>query len=148
MIGSGSEENKLLEQVKNLKIEKNIFFLGQKGSEELQSYYPGFDGLVIPSRSEGLPNVLLEAAWFKIPVVASDVGGIPQFMRGDLSQWLCNAENAVQLADRMKKLIDADRSERDKAGKALNIILTKNYLAQHRTKKVYRVYRALVRVLK
>ena len=146
LIGSGHEESKLLAQVKELNISDKIIFLGQKLAEELALYYRIFDSLIIPSRSEGMPNVLLEAAWFKVPVIATKVGGIPQLMHSNLSSWLCESEDAQSMFVLMKEMIALSQFERENIFKDLNIRLKKNYLAEHRTKKVYRLYRAVMKV--
>lgn len=56
--------------------------------------------LVVPSSSEGLPNVILEAFSQRVPVVATDVGGIPELLLDPERGW------CVPLADRAR-LVDA-----------------------------------------
>ena len=48
---------------------------------DVQRYYDVADAVVIPSWSEGSPNVLLESMAAGVPVVATSVGGIPEIVR-------------------------------------------------------------------
>lgn len=68
VIGDGTLKNEL--DKKN----ENIIFLGYKGLEVISQYMKKSDFLIIPSRNESLPLVILEAANHKLPVLASDVG--------------------------------------------------------------------------
>jgi glycosyltransferase involved in cell wall biosynthesis len=52
----------------------NIQFLGQMDITDISTYMKASDFLIIPSRNESLPLVILEAANYKLPVLASDVG--------------------------------------------------------------------------
>jgi glycosyltransferase involved in cell wall biosynthesis len=64
----------------------------------LRDYYEAIDLLVLPSRSEGLPNVLLEAASFRVPVVAADVGAVGQVITGSADGWIVPPNNEQSLA--------------------------------------------------
>lgn len=54
--------------------------------------------LVVPSLSEGLPNVILEAFAHRVPVVASDVGGISELVHGTQGGWCVQPGNPSVLA--------------------------------------------------
>ena len=56
----------------------HITFVGPKLHDELPDWYRAADLTVLPSRSEGLPNVLRESLACGTPFVASNVGGIPE----------------------------------------------------------------------
>ena len=67
ILGSGEIENDLKQQVDNLKISKNVKFLGFKS--EVEKYLAASDVALVPSYSEGLPLVIFEAFNAKTPVV-------------------------------------------------------------------------------
>jgi glycosyltransferase involved in cell wall biosynthesis len=78
LIGSGSERAKLAQLAKNLLIQDRIQFQGALPQSELPNWYRAANLFVLPSHSEGVPNVLLEASACGISWVASRVGGIPE----------------------------------------------------------------------
>lgn len=69
VIGDGTMRE-ILEKISS----ENAQFLGYLGLEEMTAYMRVSDFLIIPSRNESLPLVILEAANYKLPVLASDVG--------------------------------------------------------------------------
>jgi glycosyltransferase involved in cell wall biosynthesis len=62
--------------------------------------------LVLPSRCEGLGRVLIEAMAAAVPVVGSDVGGIPMLVRDGDNGYLFPSENATALAARLRQLLE------------------------------------------
>jgi len=72
--------------------------------------------LVIPSLSEGLPRVLLEAMALQKPVIASRVGGIPDLIQDGQNGFLVEPGNAEELAEKLRILL-RDRSLAIEMGK-------------------------------
>lgn len=62
---------------------KGVEFLGEKPHSEALRLMAEADVIVLPSHSEGFPNVLLEAMVLGKPIVATCVGAIPEMLRGD-----------------------------------------------------------------
>lgn len=75
---------------------------------ELFERFADADVLVLPSRSEGTPRVLVEARAFGCPVVASRVGGVPDSVEDGVDGLLFPAGDAAALAERLIRL-SADR---------------------------------------
>jgi glycosyltransferase involved in cell wall biosynthesis len=73
---------------------KNVELTGKLSPEEVLKYYQKFDICIFPSKNEGIPNVLKEAAFFEIPIIASAVGGIPEMTdEGKLATLIEDFEN-------------------------------------------------------
>lgn len=78
VIGQGPLRSRLADQVARRGLRDRVKFLGPRPHEQLPDWYRAADLFVLPSYSEGVPVVLLEAAACGTPFVASRVGGIPE----------------------------------------------------------------------
>ena len=85
LVGDGPFDRTLRTRVAALGIQDRVHFLGlrENGSEIMQ----GFDILALPSRTEGMPNVVLEAFAGQVPVVATAVGSVPEMIGNDDAGW-------------------------------------------------------------
>lgn len=82
---------------------RNIHFLGHR--TDFDKLMPMFDVFVLPSLTEGLPNVLLEAAASRVPIVATRVGGVPEIITDGESGWLVEPGNVHQLAQAIEQSV-------------------------------------------
>lgn len=80
-----------------------VHFLG--GVTELAAHLRSADAFVLPSRSEGFSNVLVEAMAASLPVVATDVGGNAEAVEEGVSGWIVPAEDPVALAQALCSLV-------------------------------------------
>ncbi len=78
LIGDGPERPALEQQAFDMRLNRVVRFVGWR--KPLQPWYEAMDALVLPSRSEGLPNVLLEAMAMGVPVAATAVGGVADLL--------------------------------------------------------------------
>jgi len=76
LVGSGKDKEHFKHLARDL---NNIEFVGQK--ENVGDYLAAFDLFLFPSRHEGLGSILLDAMDFGLPIVASNVGGIPEIIK-------------------------------------------------------------------
>jgi glycosyltransferase involved in cell wall biosynthesis len=72
----------LARQARRLGIADRVLFLGNRPHEEVALWMNAADCLCLTSRSEGMPNVALEAVASGLPVVATDVGGVAELVGG------------------------------------------------------------------
>ncbi len=104
IIGDGPLAGSLQSQIDRLGLDERIKLLGPRPQLELPDWYRAADVFVLPSHSEGVPNVLLEAMACGLPCVASRVGGVPEISdRGDI-QMVPPADPAA-LADAIRAVL-------------------------------------------
>ena len=97
LAGEGSRRGALEARTRELGLEAHVRFPGQV--EDLGPLLAAADAVVLPSRWEGLPLVLLEAMARGRPVVATPVGGIPEVVEDGVHGRLVAADDARALAD-------------------------------------------------
>jgi glycosyltransferase involved in cell wall biosynthesis len=80
--------------------------------EDLDRFVPFFDLLALPSYTEGLPNVVLEALAAGVPVVATAVGGTPEVVEDGVTGYLVPPGDAAVLAERILDLLAFEANRR------------------------------------
>ena len=113
--GRGEEEAALSELAGELGLSRRIHLLGYRS--DIADVLAAADVFVMPSLSEGLPLALLEAMFAAKPVVASDVGGIPEVVRAGQEALLVPPGNAEALEKAIETVL-SDSSLRDALGAA------------------------------
>ena len=97
LVGDGQERDRLEAQAVALGIEHSVHFAGFIKTPG--DYVIDADIIVVPSRSEGIPNAVLEAMALGKPVVATAVGGIPEIIEDGVSGCLVPPEQPQLLAE-------------------------------------------------
>jgi teichuronic acid biosynthesis glycosyltransferase TuaC len=100
------------------------------------------DVVVLPSHSEGLPTVLVEAGALGVPVVASAVGGIPELLIGDAG-WLCAPRNLESLVTALREAL-GDAGERSRRAAILQRRVEADYDVNVQAGRLIDIYRGLV----
>jgi glycosyltransferase involved in cell wall biosynthesis len=104
LVGEGPLRRSLQGQCAALGLTANVSFAGLVGHGQLADWYRAADLVVLPSRSEGVPNVLREAHACGTPFVASRVGGIPEIAAEGLDQ-LIPLDDPAALAEAMARAL-------------------------------------------
>ena len=106
ILGSGPDEQKLKTLAKELGVEDQVEFLGHVVPEKILEYLEKADIFVRMSRSEGLGNSFLEAMAAGLPVIGTNVGGIPDFLRDGETGLFAKVDDAADCAQKIKRLMD------------------------------------------
>lgn len=103
IVGSGSQESVLRSMAETSGVTQQLRFHGQvEFGEPLFARYRAADLLVLPSCTEGIPHVLLEAMWFGVPVATTAVGAMAALIRSGENGWLVEPGSSVALADTIR----------------------------------------------
>jgi glycosyltransferase involved in cell wall biosynthesis len=110
LVGEGPEEINLKAQVQRLGIESRVTFAGYVAQEDLGPYYRSADLFALSSDFDNSPNVVLEAMACGVPVVATRVGGVGEYVSVDRGGELVAPRDAAALSRAIEHwLSDADR---------------------------------------
>ena len=98
LIGDGQERKSLELKVKNLNLENKVEFKGEIPHEKIPEELAKSSVFILPSLEEGQGLVVLEAQAAQVPVIATNVGGIPDFIRDGESGILVEPKNSLKLS--------------------------------------------------
>ena len=88
------------------KLSNRVKFLGQIDNDELYKYLSIADVFIRPSITEGFGIAFLEAMAASVPVIATNVGGIKDFLFDNETGLVCQVNNPQSIAEQVKKLED------------------------------------------
>ena len=108
MVGAGPLLMQLQEQARQLGLDDRVIWAGVQGHESIPRYMAACDGLVLPSLSEGEPNVVLEALSCGRPVAASRVGGVPQMITPGRNGFMAEPADPASLAEALKQMLERE----------------------------------------
>ncbi|MFH1058009.1 MAG: glycosyltransferase [Pseudomonadota bacterium] len=98
IVGAGGMEKSLRAQAARLGLADRVIWAGAQPHQNIARWLAACDALVLPSRSEGEPNVVLEALCAGRPVAAAAVGGAPALVREGVNGDLARPEDPADLA--------------------------------------------------
>jgi len=96
IVGDGPELKHLIDLSNELGISKSCLFLGQQ--KNIHSILAKSNLFILPSTSEGISTVLLEAMQNKVPIIASDIAGNRELITDDVSGWLIPVGDVVSIS--------------------------------------------------
>jgi glycosyltransferase involved in cell wall biosynthesis len=116
IVGDGPERTKLQRRAAALGVSSAVVFAGHR--HDVSPFYTMADLIVLPSHSEGCPNVLLEAMTSGIAAVATSVGGVPEIVVDGRTATLVDKKDPKALAIAMARLLNDDNLRRKLAAAA------------------------------
>jgi glycosyltransferase involved in cell wall biosynthesis len=107
-VGRGVLESELRAAVASRGFETWVSLVGEAAPDVLARWYNAADALLLTSRREGRPNVVLEALSSGLPVLATDAGGTAELLAGD-ARMLARTREPQELAAQLAGLLSAPR---------------------------------------
>jgi glycosyltransferase involved in cell wall biosynthesis len=106
IVGSGSEESRLMARCGQLGIQDHVKFLGAIPHREMPEQYRGADIFCLSSLREGCPNVIMEALATGIPVAATRVGGVPELVKDGVNGFLAKDLSPEAIAHAITQVME------------------------------------------
>jgi glycosyltransferase involved in cell wall biosynthesis len=110
-VGDGPGGTLLRYKAEEVRLERRIFLANSCSSQEVAQWLTAANVLALPSYAEGCPNVIIEALSCGRPVIATNVGGIPELVNKECGI-LVAPRDAQALADAIERAIKQDWNER------------------------------------
>lgn len=105
------------EEVDKRDLNDRVAYVGRKVGEEKNTFFQQADIFILPTMNECFPLVILEAMEYKLPVISTNEGGIPDMVKDGENGLIFEKQNPYSLADCIAKLLD-DEELRVKMGNA------------------------------
>lgn len=109
--GDGPLRDELIAFTKTKELEERVFFLGSLTHKQLLPYLALSRVFIRPSLSEGFGISFIEAMAARLPVIATPVGGIPDFLENGKTGWFCEIHNPKSIAHLVSYIINSRNSE-------------------------------------
>ncbi|MBS3764440.1 MAG: glycosyltransferase [Planctomycetes bacterium] len=140
MVGEGPMENWIRSEIRSRGLVERILFRGY--SDRMPLYYAASDVVVMPSRAEGMPYVLLEAKAAGRPTIATLVTGMEEFIEHGEDGFLIPPEHPGALASTLQNLLSSPERLRT-AGEAARSGFRRCWEAPAAARAVFELYREL-----
>lgn len=139
IIGQGESEEELSQQIHAAKLEERVRLVGYYARQEAISILRSSDIFVMPSRYEGTPIALLEAAALARPILASSTGGIPELLTHEEHALLVSPGDSTALAEGLVKLA-FDRDYADRLGQNAQQRICKHFNLETQVHATWNAY--------
>ena len=143
LVGDGYLKDALAETAYRLGIGNRCFFAGKRPHEEIPLWLSAADCLVLSSIEEGLPTVLTEAMLCRAPIVATDIGGIPEIVHHAKTGLLVPSKDVRTLAAAIDQIV-TDRATTEAIKERAAIFARKVLTWDFNAQKMVRLYRSLL----
>ncbi|MDT7688778.1 MAG: hypothetical protein QOE46_1537 [Acidobacteriota bacterium] len=120
IVGEGPEQQAVERAAREQGVNERVVFAGHVS--DVRPFYALADVMVLPSHSEGSPNVLLEAMAAGVPVVATKVGGVPEIVEDEESALLVAPRDHIAMAEAVARLINGAPLAKRLASKARALV--------------------------
>ncbi|HHY39275.1 MAG TPA: glycosyltransferase [Clostridia bacterium] len=141
IVGDGPLKGQLQSLAMDLGLEKEIEFLGYH--RDVLPYLQSMDVFALPSYTEAMPFSLLEAMALGLPVVASEVGGVPEVVKDGENGFLVEPGNEEDLSDKIIRLLESPHV-RQAMGQAGRETIKSRFNVEIMARRVAELYRSVL----
>jgi glycosyltransferase involved in cell wall biosynthesis len=138
IIGGGALKNEIKNQIDRLNIRKYCKIISDCQNPE--KYLRISDCFVLTSKSEGLPISILEAMRERVPVIATNVGGIPEIITDKKNGFLIPSNNVKELTKLMEKISKMSKADRQEISRNGYQTLREKFSLRNMIESYYKLY--------
>ena len=128
LFGDGPLRPQVESKVRDLALGDDVHFMGFR--PDARDLIAGCDLMLLSSRIEGIPGVVLEAAAREVPSIATNVGGVAEFIEHGVNGCLVEEGDMEALADNALRLL-GDEGARKRSGELAREKVTQQFSMQH-----------------
>lgn len=139
VMGEGEEREKLEEMVTRLGLKGRVFLAGFMPNAPRLLH--AFDLFLMPSRTEALGYAAIEAGYAGLPVIAANVGGLPEVITSGETGLLVPPESPVALADAIRTLLTEPERAKE-YGVALKAYVEKTFSKERMVRETFALYKS------
>lgn len=136
--GDGPQRQVVEDLASKLALQSRVHFCGHHSS--MRDLYEAIDLLVLPSLSEGLPNVVLEAMSMNVPVLATNVGALSEVIQDGANGWLVPPGDSEVLAAKLKEIFSNPSILKEVGTRARSSLFPK-FSPETRSAAILKIYR-------
>jgi len=145
IIGSGFEYNRLLKLVEQNQLSSRVHFFGAISPRRVLSKMLESDCLILPSYSEGMPNVVKEAMACGLPVVATNVGGTPELITHGEQGFLFQPGDVKALKHYIEYLSEHRKEALEMGSKGRQYIIDRRLTWKSTADNYLKLYKKIIR---
>lgn len=137
---AGDNANWVIDLIGERELNDRVISTGRLDTEQARNVYRQNDALILPSRLEGFPNVVLEGMEAGIPVIATRVGAIPEIIRDGRDGYIVDVKDVNAMAERIADLRD-NPDKRSSMGQSARERIIEHFSAEKVAKMWVDLYR-------
>ncbi|KGR73995.1 glycosyltransferase family 4 protein [Ureibacillus sinduriensis] len=130
MAGTG-EVDRIKSILKEKGIEKNVIFPGWVRDEEKDKLLRESDLFFLPSYHEGMPMSILEAMGYGLPIVSTNIGGIPNLVTSGQNGYICSPGDVNAFAERLVSLLKNEQELKSFGEESFHVVQNTYSLEKH-----------------
>ncbi len=126
VIGDGKQRPELEKLIEKYNLKNKVFLTGR--ITDAYQYLKAFDVFILPSLKEGFPWIMLEAMAAEIPIIATNVGALPEIIENGKQGILVKPKNSQILAEKIFWLLNNEQKARNMGSQARQKVKREFYL--------------------
>jgi colanic acid/amylovoran biosynthesis glycosyltransferase len=143
IIGIGTQESELKRQARECGIQSKVFFLGRKSPDEIVAELRRSHLMILPSLAESQGLALQEAQATCTPVIATNIGGIPEGVKHNETGFLVDPQSPQAIFQALERFVEQPELF-DVMGRAGRALVQEHFSRQKEYQELAQLYRNLI----